>query len=451
MVTDDGSEDDEFDGLATFTEWSSGKFTADGDEPPNYDGADDCERNWHSLKADRAGGATFGSLVFLAKLGGYQGPTFWRSPNDMFGGAYGPPGARTKDDGETPDKPLNAADIAAGDFPRAVQLWADFLLKDHANVLDGDGGIGKTLLLIMIAVAVAAGKPLLGHGTIQMPVLLVLCEDDYGETKARLAAVCDSLDVRLEDLPLRVWCRPGQDSTIAIVEDGGVWKPGPFMKPLCQELEAMGPCFLGLDTISDIAVMDENRKAAVNAFAKQVLGHLSAKYAVTSLTTRHPSKASMADGSFYAGATSAKASFRNVLTMKRKGDDGRGEPTLRVSKSNYGLTGETDLFFFDGVFKNANSIEQEQKRRIEQNSVRETVRGLRANDVAVVQTHGHGHKPADIAKIIKQEKGLDLTAKQVVDHLKALERDGEIHWVPNSGGKKRRPASYEMGPRSDTA
>ena len=398
------------------------------------------------MKADKAGGSTFGSLVFLARLGGYQGPTFWRDPDAMFGGAYGPMGAAPKDDAETPDKPLNASEIAAADFPRAAQLWDDFILKDHANVLDGDGGIGKTQLLIQIAVAVAAGKPLLGHDTIKMPVLLVLCEDAYGETKARLEAVCQSLDVRLEDLPLKVWCRPGQDSTLAIVEDGGAWKPGPFMQPLCEELEAFGPCFLGLDTISDIAVLDENRKAAVNTFAKQVLGHLSAKYGVTSLTTRHPSKASMNDGSFYAGATSAKASFRNVLTMKRNGSDGKGEPTLCVSKSNYGLTGKTDLFFIDGVLKNANSIEQEQKRRIEANAVREALRGLRAKGVTVVPHHGNGYKPADLAKVVKEERGLDMTKEQVLDHLKALQRSGEIHFRMASGGKAGNPATYEIGP-----
>ena len=71
------------------------------------------------------------------------------------------------------------------------------------------------------------------------------------------------------------------------------------------------PVFLVLDTVSDIAALDETKRLAVNTFCKQVLGSLCRDYGATVAVNAHPSKAAMADGSGYAGSTAWNNSVRN--------------------------------------------------------------------------------------------------------------------------------------------
>lgn len=53
------------------------------------------------------------------------------------------------------------------------------------NLLYGDGCTGKTLLALMIAVAVASGKELFGRAVKQTPVFVLLCEDEKSSSSRR--------------------------------------------------------------------------------------------------------------------------------------------------------------------------------------------------------------------------------------------------------------------------
>ena len=78
---------------------------------------------------------------------------------------------------------------------------------------------------------------------------------------------------------------------------------------------------------------------------KRFLGRFCADYGATVLTLGHPSKASQADGSNYSGNTAHNAAVRSRMVIKQP----TKESTLRVlevAKSNYGATGEIELFFF---------------------------------------------------------------------------------------------------------
>lgn len=348
------------------------------------------------------------------------------------------------DDYVDEDRPLSAAELAAGDFPRAEHLVQDLVLKGHPNTLDGDGGVGKTQVLLQMAVAVASGEPLFGHEVTQMPVLLVLCEDNYGETKFRLHEACNDADLDLADLPIEVWCRPGKDSALAVVDDKGAWGPEPFYKALSEALKRIGPCFLGLDTNSDVAVLDENKRPPVNTFAKQVLGGLCKQYGCTIFITRHPSKASKEDGSGYAGSTAANAAFRNrlKLSVAKK----RGNMTLSVVKSNYGLRGEVELHHTGTVFCRWGTMVDHQSVSDEQDALLAVLAKLRSNNTTVVNGNGNGLKPRDLVPLLREDHGLDLDTSTVKAHLGSLQASNKIHYVPACGGKNGSPATYEVGP-----
>lgn len=246
--------------------------------------------------------------------------------------------------------PKLASELATGSFPVPFYLWQGFILAEHVNTLYGDGGAGKTRLALMIAVASAAGIALFGYETMQMPGLVVLAEDDYGATQKLLAEICGALGVTLADLPLRVWCLPGADARIAVVQDDGTWTPGPFLAPLRGQIDRLGGRVLVvLDTVSDVATLDETKRLAVNTLCKQALGGLCRDFGATVIVNAHPSKAAMADGSGYAGSTAWNNAVRSRLTLER---DKEKSPRrmLRVAKSNYGSEAELELHMVNGIF-----------------------------------------------------------------------------------------------------
>jgi hypothetical protein len=71
-----------------------------------------------------------------------------------------------------------------------------FIAASGVSVLYGEGGTGKSLLALGMAVAVAADLPIFGHYPVKSgPVLYFDYEDDSGIHEERLAAIMKSLDI----------------------------------------------------------------------------------------------------------------------------------------------------------------------------------------------------------------------------------------------------------------
>lgn len=315
--TNAGTEEERYD-LAR--DWSR---TGDLDPDDRFD------RVWETMPP-KTGGVGYGTLFHVACAHGYTGGSdVQRLPSDRFGAASYP-----EPEGSYPS-PKTGTDLLAGSFPRASFAIDKLILRAHVNLLYGDGGAGKTLLTEHMAVALAAGLPLLGFHTIQMPTLLVLAEDDWGETRARLEEICRKFKVKLDDIPLLTWCLPHLDVTLATVDDNGGWEPGPFLPVLEKELRKLPSGLVVLDTVSDIARLDENKRQSVNTLCKVVLGGLCSRHDVTVVVNAHPSKAAMESGAGYAGSTAWNNAVRHRLLLTKDKED-HERRTLSVAKTNYG-------------------------------------------------------------------------------------------------------------------
>ena len=208
-----------------------------------------------------------------------------------------------------------------GDFPRASFVWDKFIVQGYPNLLTGEGGAGKTTLALQLATSVASGTDFLGLPVVQMPVLLVLAEDDNGETRHRYQLACDALGLSPDDLDIHFWCRPGLDSTIVAIDDHGGIEPGSFAIPLSRAIKRLGPCLVIFDTVVDIAILDENARVPVNTLAKKILGQLCRRTGATVLVTAHPSKASVESGAYYAGSTAWNGAYRSRMVLKVDAQD----------------------------------------------------------------------------------------------------------------------------------
>ncbi len=405
--------------------------------PSRYTCDDDAVKIYSDMKP-KVGGIGAGTLVKkFVRAGGrltnseneYEAQANF-APKDVANDAYPPP--------------KSASELANGSFPVPYYVWADFVLGGLVNLIYGDGGSGKTLLTQHIAVAVSAGIKLFGRCTVQMPVLLVLAEDDYGATKTRLEAIARMFEVNLGDLPITIWCLPGADASIANIRDDGTWTPGPFLDPLRDQLTAIGrPALLIFDTVSDAASLDETKRLPVNTLCKKVFGGLCRELGATIIINAHPSKAAMADGSGYAGSTAWNNAVRNRLTLERS-EPRNPRRILKVAKANYGSEAELELFLLATTFMQSAAAGRTEGD--ERSAVLTVMLELIDNGVQIVRSNGAGQGPEDIAVAVNGRFGMTLTKQHVRRHLGALERDGLLAYAA-SDKSKHLPAGFKRGPK----
>jgi hypothetical protein len=326
------------------------------------------------------------------------------------------------------DPPIAFAALMANRYPRTEFAWTDFILAGETNLLFGDGGIGKSLLALHIAVAVASGKPLFGQDTMPMPVLGLFAEDGEAQTQYRLESVLASLGITAKaDLPIRLWCQPREDPLLAVIDDNGTVKELPRLHALRAELAKIGrPALVILDSLADLFALNESLRLPVNAALKRVLGGLSRDFGATVLVLAHPSKTSMQDGSHYSGSTAFNNAVRQRLTLERVKQDA-GESTkgprqciLRVAKSNYGPLSEKTLWFDGPSIYEYPAASGEDECKV----VLETVLGWIAKGTRLVNRNGGQNGDArnlgDLANTIKEQHGVAMSAPRVKDHLRRL-------------------------------
>jgi AAA domain/Bifunctional DNA primase/polymerase, N-terminal len=303
-------------------------------------------------------------------------------------------------------KSLSLRELMTGEFPRTSYTVGGLVMQDIVNMFYGNGGTGKTTIAIQMGVAVAAGKRLFERDTIKGPVLLVLAEDAAGEIKPRVAGSIKDLGIKDPDeLDCEVWALPGEEISVARINEEGKTILLPFYYELEKKLTAKPGLFVVLDSLADIAQMGEAHRLPVNAFFKKVLGGLAIKYKATILVLAilvlaHPSKASMADGSYYSGSTAYRNAVRNMIVIKDiKGTSFR---SLERLKNNYANDRERiTVAWADNIFvtpQNAVIADSEQGRY---RAVLNCIRDMIANGDNVAKTNqASGQTPKDVANAV---------------------------------------------------
>jgi RecA-family ATPase len=231
--------------------------------------------------------------------------------------------------------------------PVPAREWHVGQLIPHGTVtlLSGDGGTGKSLLALQLAVSTASATPWIGRSIAPGRAMLLSAEDDLEEIHRRLDDILAGEGAKFSDLAnLRIAPLAGLDAVLAT--PGGKVGPlaaTPLWTALVAHIEAFRPRLLVLDTLADLYAGEENNRAQVRQFVSMLRG-LAIQYDMTVLLLSHPSLTGLSSGSGMSGSTAWNNSVRSRLYLRRATLSGGDEPDpdlriLETKKANYGTTG----------------------------------------------------------------------------------------------------------------
>jgi len=257
----------------------------------------------------------------------------------------------------------NAGDFEGKPVPDREWLVPSILIRRGITLMNGAGGVGKSLLCLQLQVAAALGMPWLGIPLASpMSSFGFYCEDDEDEIHRRLYDCCRHYGCSMADLGDRVRfaSRVGDSNELmSFFGRGDKGTRTALLGQIEEEVRMWGDQIVIIDTVADAFLGNENIRPQVRAFVTAIR-RLALINNGGVIMTAHPSRAGLADGSGLSGSTGWEGSVRNRIYFTRPKNpdrdiDGEDEPSddrlLKTMKSNYGPAGEKmRLRWKEGVF-----------------------------------------------------------------------------------------------------
>ncbi|MER8858993.1 AAA family ATPase [Mesorhizobium sp. M0757] len=338
---------------------------------------------------------------------------------------------------------LNPADWQGQPVPTREWFIEGLIPRRQVSILNGDGGVGKSLLALQIAAASSMGCETIGLRPMSGRVLYLGAEDEADEFHRRLAAIASEHHRQLSDMAdFRLVPMAGRDALLAAPDRAGVMQPTPNMASLVDHIADFRPCFLVLDTSADLFGGDEIKRNQVRQFIG-LLRKPAIELDLAVLLLSHPSVAGMQTGSGSSGSTAWNNSVRSRLYLTAATGDGV-DPDARVlttMKANYGKKGgEIRMLWKDGVFvlddgKPSPAVGLLSKRA--EAVFKDLLSKFNRTDQNVSATPGTTYAPA---KMERHPDAKGVSKKQFGEAMQRLLDSGEVKIItagPKSRERKR--------------
>lgn len=216
--------------------------------------------------------------------------------------------------------------------------WAvqDTFLSETVGLISGNGGAGKSTLMMQLATCATLGLPWLGIAVKPVRALMLACEDDRRIVRLRQRWINRALDRDMADVldaGLDIIPRSGKDNTLMAL-DRASWtmKRTPLMDQLILRCRRTGIQLVIIDTVSKTFGGRNFDERQVTQFIDEML-RLAELIHGTVLLTQHPSMAGRKTGTGEAGTVQWEGAVRSRLYVHKHQALGL---VVEKMKANYG-------------------------------------------------------------------------------------------------------------------
>lgn len=302
------------------------------------------------------------------------------------------------------------------------------------TLLGGDGGTGKSLVALQLAVATATGGEWLGMKARAGHALYISAEDDTDELHRRLHSVAEAQGVSLTHFErLTVRSLAGEDALLALADRHGVLYPTALLQEIEARIAMEQPALIVLDTLADLFPGNENDRAQARQFIGMLRG-LAIRNGCAVVLLAHPSLSGMASGVGTSGSTAWNNSVRSRLYLERVREEGRElDPDMRVlrsMKANYAATGgEIYVRWNKGIFTplaGRSGLSDDMRHAKAEHVFLKLLEEFAAEGRAVRSAQANGYAPKAFAKSHRAE---GLNKNDFADAMERLFAKGEIQEV----------------------
>lgn len=239
-----------------------------------YDPAD-AARTWDSFQPERTG---YQAVFAEAQRGGWVNPAAAKPEPPITMREVVDPD--TGEVTEVPEDEAVAGGITAHPYewidaakipPRDV-LYGRHLFRKFLSATVSPGGLGKSSLVMVEALAMVTGRDLLGEKPKgELSVWYWNGEDPKEELQRRIAAACLHYTISQADLGGRLFMDSGRDTEIIVVRDdrNGFTIAAPVVEALIREVKANRIDALIIDPFVACHAVSENDNTKIEAVAKQ--------------------------------------------------------------------------------------------------------------------------------------------------------------------------------------
>jgi len=337
------------------------------------------------------------------------------------------------------------ADLATVEPAPPAYVWDGLVPAGHVTLLSAHGGTGKSLIALMLAVAVALGLPLFGIPTRRGVVAFYSGEDGAGLLRYRLRLVCRAMGVSVEDLAgwLFILDATEGDPTLFAEVTAGGRREGVTTATYAglrdfANLHAVS--LLVVDNASDAFDAHEIDRARVRGFMR-ALARIARERDAGVLLLAHVDKGTSRgdrgpNSEGYSGSTAWHNSARSRLFMARDKD---GALTLEHQKHNLGnLSEPLRLLWPEGGIPQADEAPGPMVQGISDRTRTKALLKLIAEFAArgefvTTATTSRTHA----AKLLKQEATYPKVKDgEVFDLLRRAERAGHLERVEFRGSDR---------------
>lgn len=247
--------------------------------------------------------------------------------------------------------------------PARRWIVPDFVPVGAVTMIGGDGGLGKSILGMMLNTSAATGLKWLGMEVQPVRAVGIHCEDSRDELHIRQDAINRHLGLNFGDLEnLKMVSRVGEDNSLMMVDkfNRPTGAGTAFYEQVRRLVQDFGAQLLVMDSLHDLFPGNENSRPEARMFIN-LLRKIALEIDGAVILLSHPSQAGLSSGTGTSGSTAWANAVRSrlYLTKPRPEEGEREDPDLRVlrtMKSNYGpAAGRIELRYRDGVFLRADA------------------------------------------------------------------------------------------------